>query len=383
MKLTPTLISPICLLVWLLSPCLTLSGQGITEDEIAELRQMELPTDPSDLLAVVGESPILVGDLMPKVDLIIEESTKGDLSQIPEEELRIVKIRLLRSQLSRAIQTKMLGSAFVIDRVGTASAEQRKDALDQIMTRARNAFYEEEIPRMMKAIDVDSLQALEQKLREKKSSIEAIEKEYTEQMLGEVYISQSIPRDPKITLNDIRVYYNANLGKFDQPAKARWEQLSVLFERYPNRDAAMAAIVEMGREAYFGGNLQQVAREKSQEPLASSGGVHDWTRKGSLASKSLDEQIFLLPLNEMSQIIEDEAGLHIIRVLERTEAGIRPLGQVQDAIRDTLKAQKVDEAKREVLAKIKNNVPVYTRYPQDLPGSLPLDRIAGKPNRLK
>lgn len=383
MKFQTRFFLPCCLLLATLFASLNAAAQGITPEELAELRQMELPTDPAELLAVVGESPILVGDLMPKVDLIIEESTKGDLSQVPPEELRIVKLRLLRSQLSRAIQTKMLGSAFLIDRVGTASTEQRKDAMEQVMTRARNSFYAEEVPRMMKALEADSLQVLEQKLREKKSSIEAIEKEYTEQMLGEVYVSQSIPRDPQITLNEIRVYYNANLQKFDQPAKARWEQLTVLFSKFPNRDAAMAAISEMGREAYFGGNLQQVAREKSQEPLASSGGVHDWTRKGSLASKVLDEQIFSIPLNQMSQIIEDETGLHIIRVLERVEAGIRPLGQVQDEIRDKLKAQKVDEAKREILTKIKNNVPVYTRFPQDLPGSLPIERIATKPTRLR
>ncbi len=49
--------------------------------------------------------------------------------------------------------------------------------------------------------------------------------------------------------------------------------------------------------------------------------------------KSLTEQIFSLPLNELSDIIEDSSGYHIIRVLERQDAGLTPLSEVQDDIR--------------------------------------------------
>ncbi len=358
-------------------------AQGLTPEEIDELKQTELPTDPTELLAIVGDSPVLVGELLPKVDARIASLAKGDISQIPPEELRIVRLKLLRGLLTQTIQTKMLGHAFLMDRVGSSSKEQRVDAQKQIETKARNAFYEEEIPRMMKELEVDSLQALDTKLREKSSSVEFVEKEYSEQMLSQVYLREFIPRDPKITLNEIRLYYKANLQKFDQPAKARWEQLTVLFEKFPNRETAMAAISEMGNAALFGGNVQQVAREKSQEPLASSGGVHDWTRKGSLASKALDQQIFSLPVNRLSQIIEDETGFHIIRVLERTEAGISPLGRVQDEIRTTLQKEKVAEAQKKLLAKIKKDVPVYSRYPQDVDEAMPLEQNAALNRRLR
>jgi parvulin-like peptidyl-prolyl isomerase len=128
----------------------------------------------------------------------------------------------------------------------------------------------------------------------------------------------------------------------------------------------------MGREAYFGGNMQAVAKLKSQEPFASRGGLHDWTEKGSLASETLESQIFSLPANEMSDIIEDAEGFHIIRVLERDEAGLTTLANVQDEIRAKIRQQKISDSQEAVMETMRDRVPVWSLYPQDIPGAKPL-----------
>ena len=51
----------------------------------------------------------------------------------------------------------------------------------------------------------------------------------------------------------------------------------------------------------------------------------------------LDEAIFTLPLNRLSEIIEDDRGVHIVRVLERTEGGHQSFESVQDSIREKIK----------------------------------------------
>jgi parvulin-like peptidyl-prolyl isomerase len=128
----------------------------------------------------------------------------------------------------------------------------------------------------------------------------------------------------------------------------------------------------MGNEALFGGNLQAVAKQRSQEPFASSGGVHDWTSRGSLASEVLEEQIFTLPLNKMSQIIEDSDGFHIVRVTDRESAGRTPIAEVQDEITETLRKQKIAQAEKDLLAKLRQQVPVWSIFPDDLEGARPL-----------
>ncbi|WP_235934782.1 peptidylprolyl isomerase [Candidatus Laterigemmans baculatus] len=350
-------------------------AQELSPAQLAQLQAMELPTEPSTLLAIVGDNPILLGDLMPKIESRIMQLAKGDISQIPPEQLKILRLRLLRALLAQTIQTKMLGHAFMMSQVGASSAEQRREAQTKIAAQARRAFYESEIPRMLEESKLNSIQELDAKLRESGSSLKTLEHEYQDKMLGAVYIQKLVPRDPAVTLNELRAYYEKHREEFSHPARARWEQLTVLFSRFPNKQEADRAISDMGREAYFGGNMQKVAKERSQEPLAASGGLHDWTRQGSLASKVLDEQIFSLPLNRMSPRIEDADGYHIIRVLDREEAGVTPLGELQDELRKKIQAQKVAEAEAKLMQEIRRDVPVWSLYPDDVDGAMPLGSV--------
>jgi parvulin-like peptidyl-prolyl isomerase len=145
-----------------------------------------------------------------------------------------------------------------------------------------------------------------------------------------------------------------------------------MFAKFPSREAAHQVIWEMGREAYFGGSMQAVAREKSQEPLGKKGGVHEWTAQGSLASDPLDQEIFRLPLDAMSEIIEDSTGFHIVRVIERQEAGLTPLSEVQEEIRSKIRQEKINDAQRKVMEDLATRIPVWSMFPKDLPEAKPL-----------
>ena len=88
----------------------------------------------------------------------------------------------------------------------------------------------------------------------------------------------------------------------------------------------------MGNEVYFGAPFATIARKHSQEPNAQKGGYYDWTSQGSLASKPINQAIFTLEAGKLSQIIEDDRGCHIVRVIERTDgrAGAVPGGPDQN-----------------------------------------------------
>ncbi|XZE51716.1 peptidylprolyl isomerase [Planctomycetaceae bacterium SH139] len=360
----------------LVYPCSRGQAQQLSDEEIAKLRQMELPTDSAAVLAIVGEDHILVGDLLPKVNQQILQAANVDLSLIPPEELRIVRLKLIREALKHRIETKMLAQAFLLEQVGSASAEQRREAKGRMELQTRKMFWKEHVPRLKEQLKLVADEELEAFLVENGTSIKAMEAEYMDMMIREAYWQDNVPRDPEVSLNEIRIYYNQNRAKFETTAKARWEQLTVRFDKFPTRAAAVSEIEDMFREARFGGNVQSVAKQRSQGPLAAKGGLHDWTSKGSLRSKPLDQNIFSLPLNRLSPIIEDEDGLHVVRVLERRPAGIRPLGDVQDEIREEIKAAKRDAAKRELMADLRRQVPVWSRYPGDIPAAMPLPQLA-------
>ena len=349
-------------------------AQVPTRSQVDEAQQVELPDDPAAIVAVVGRSPILLGDVMPKVEARIAEVTAKTNQRIPENQLHFARVNLVRGMLAQAVRNKMMRESFLIDQVGTQNADKRQEADEKLTSRARQMFFETELPELKQQYKVEDLTELDKVLREKGSSLAARQRDFVDAMLGHLYIRSKVDREPNVSLAEINERYQASLTEYERPERARWEQLSVLFSKFSSREEAHQAIWDMGREAYFGGSMQAVAREKSQEPFANKGGVHEWTAKGSLASEKLEEAIFTIPLNAMSEIIEDEVGYHIVRVLERKEAGVTPLSEVQDEIRNTIRGEKIAKSQREVMEDMQVRIPVWSLFPKDTPGAKPLPK---------
>jgi hypothetical protein len=105
--------------------------------------------------------------------------------------------------------------------------------------------------------------------------------------------------------------------------------------------------------------------------------MFDWTSAGSLASKRLDEAVFSLPIGQLSAIIEDEpspnladqAALHIIRVVERRDAGRTPFLEAQVGIRETLVMERQRKATDDYLRKLRERTPVWSVFEGDSNGA--------------
>ena len=78
----------------------------------------------------------------------------------------------------------------------------------------------------------------------------------------------------------------------------------------------------------------------------------------------LESAIFSLPPNQLSRILEDETGFHIVRVVERTEEGVVPFAEAQVEIREKLKLQKQDERVKQWLEELKGKTYVWNFFEQ-------------------
>lgn len=348
------------------------ADQGPSQADIQRAIEIGVPDDPAAVVAVVGESRILAGDLMPRVDARLKEIASRAKQPPSDMEVQYIRSVIFRSLLNQSIQLKILRESFLLSQVGTQTADKRRDAERKLESRAVQMFQESELPRLFKRYKVFTVSEVDQKLRESGGSYESTRLDFIDQMLAHLHRSEAIPRDPMVALVEIRNYYEDNIQQYQVKSQARWEQLTASFEKSGGRDQAVERITEMGREAYFGGSMQAVAKLKSHEPFAPRGGVHDWTARGSLASSTLDEQIFSLPIGVMSEVIEDEVGMHIIRVLERKPAGVRSITELQEEIREKLKQEKIEAAIKKVTAEMTLRVAVWSIYHEDIPGALPM-----------
>ena len=74
--------------------------------------------------------------------------------------------------------------------------------------------------------------------------------------------------------------------------------------------------------------------------------------------KKLDAAIFSLPVGQLSEVIETKQGFHIIRVLERQDAGKVAFLEAQVKIREKLESEKQTAAFDSHMKKLKMSIPV-------------------------
>jgi len=118
-----------------------------------------------------------------------------------------------------------------------------------------------------------------------------------------------------------------------------------------------------------------VAKAGSDGATARSGGLRDWTPKGSLVSKVLDEAIFALPAGQLSPILEDEQGFHIVRVTEREDAYRTSFLEAQVQIKQKIRDLREKDQEQAFLAKLWEKTPVWTVFD----GAPPEAQLSGRP----
>jgi hypothetical protein len=245
-------------------------------------------------------------------------------------------------------------------------------------------FEEREVPGLMKQLDVKSQRELEQELSRLGSSLADARQTFNERVIASEWIRSKIKVNEEVSPQEMVEYYRDHRAKFEYPTQARWEELSVRKSGVPAvAQQSFAKLAMMGNEVWprlaanpspdtpvFG----DVAKAKSEGFNAAKGGVHDWTTKGSLKATVVDDAIFNLPPGQMSPILDSGTAFHIVRVLERKEAGCRPFSEVQNDIRDKLKDQRMSIAQRKYIDELRRDAKIWTVYT----GNVSVETLMGK-----
>jgi hypothetical protein len=312
--------------------------------------------------ARVGGEVILVGDVISSVNAYLSRNgVSPDDPEVQAQKREFMKIRL-----KQIVETRMI--------VNEARRKIPEEGYKKAMEKFDEEFYKTVAPKMAAERKLPGVPELEAQLRKDGTTLEREQRAFAEQVLSNSWVSQNTKINKDIAHAELVEYYQRNGAKYEFPAQARWEQITVRFDSFPSKAEAYAALAAAGNQVLQGKLFSDVAREMSQGSTASQGGQHPWTKKGSLVSKVLDEALFTLPLKQLSPIIEDDRGFHIIRVIERIDAGKKPFADVQLEIRNLILEQRTEVAKKTLLEDIRKRTAVWTMF------DAPSDSVASPPD---
>jgi len=229
----------------------------------------------------------------------------------------------------------------------------------------------------MEEAGVGSAAEFDAALRSQGSSLTKARRAFTERALASEMMRRNVNVDAEITHEDMLEYYHGQIEEYQVPGKVRWEELVTELSHYKVKSAAFRELAENGNQILRGAKLDAVARKMQQGPRWKEGGAHDWTTEGSLVSDKLDEALFSLPVGELSEIIEDDEGFHIIRVVERTPAHLVPFTEAQVKIKKSLQNQRRQKQVEEYVTNLRKTTPTWTIF-DDQQGSRKLtERLSG------
>ncbi len=306
------------------------------------------------VVARVGSEVVLAGDLMtPAASEWLAKVSPG----LKPEQIEELKLKIYEQVLDPHLQTLLV----YVDACRTIPEER----LPEIREKVDEAFDREQLPKMVEAAGVSSIREYEQLLRSQGQSLERMRKMFFERALAQEWMQQNAKTAGEIPHAEMIAWYQNHLDDYEFPAQARFEQLTVKISPTQPRDVAWNRLAAMGNEVLQGRPFPDVAKEQSEGPTASTGGQYDWTSQGSLVSDAIDTAIFSLPVGELSAILDDGSTLHIVRVIERNEAGRTPFIEAQVGIRVTLAQQRMQRAQDDYLERLRERTPVWTIFADD------------------
>lgn len=312
---------------------------------------VEIPLDSTTVVARVGPEVVLESDLLTPTALEwLEKVSPG----MKPEQVREVRRQICRQVLPQHVESLMV----FVDACRTIP----EDRLPEIRKRVNEAFDEQQLPQMVKQAGLESPAEYEALLRSRGQSLDRVRKMFFERALAQQWVQQKVKIDVEIPHAEMIAWYHGHLAEYDFPAKARFEQLTVKVGAKHSRQEAWNLLAAMGNDVLEGRALADIARERSEGPSASAGGQYDWTTKGSLVSKVIDEAVFTLPVGQLSAILEEPGALHIVRVVERTDAGRVPFLEAQTGIKEQLMLERRKKEMDEYLAKLRERTPVWSIF---------------------
>ncbi len=330
-----------------------------------ETRPIEKPMSPEALsglgsldqesivVAVIGDQSVLSGDLLWQINQMLAPH----IGTAPEEELAKARIQIMERMLPKVIENKLV----FMDFLRTIPRERFPD----IESRIYKEFNKTKLPKLLEEAKLETAAELDAELRKMGSSVAKQQRLFLEQLVGQQMVQQNVQMNDEITHDDMLKYYYDHSKEYEHPATVKWERIMVRWSSFPNQQAAFEALRDAGNRIQLKGeSFAGVAKEVSQGPNAADGGLFESTTLGSLKSQKIERAIFALPVGLMSKFVTDEDGPHIIRVIERKEAGRTPFEEVQNDIKMAIRKSRFQEQVVNYLDKLKKETIVQTIFDQ-------------------
>ncbi|HTZ99105.1 MAG TPA: peptidylprolyl isomerase [Candidatus Aquilonibacter sp.] len=204
-------------------------------------------------------------------------------------------------------------------------------------------------------------------------------------LLTQKVIQQEVGERMDIGSDEIKKYYEAHKQDFVRPEQVDLSEIFLSTDgKTPEEIAAIKTKADdLHKRIVNGDDFATMAKRYSDASTAQQGGELGLFERGQMAQQ-LEDVVFKLDRNGVTDVIQTKTGFEILRVNEHYQAGLQPLDKVEDQISNILYKQKMDPAMRDYLAQLREESYVTVRPgftdTAAVPGATVIQEVAPTPD---
>jgi peptidyl-prolyl cis-trans isomerase SurA len=212
-------------------------------------------------------------------------------------------------------------------------------------------------PEVIKKLDqlrqqnkIDSMEDLEKAVSAQGSNWEDFKNNIRNGILTQRVISNEVGSHITIGKEEIGKYYNEHKKEFVRPEQVALREIEVSTEG--KKDTELPDLKKKAETALKrvkdGEDFGEIAKRFSDSSTAKQGGFLGVYKRGEL-SKELEDIVFKMKKNDLTDVMDTKQGYLVLQVLERYEEGEQPLAKVENEIMDHLYSERMEPAMRQYL----------------------------------
>ena len=188
-----------------------------------------------------------------------------------------------------------------------------------------------------------SMETYLKKLAAEGNSLESVKKEIKGQMLRMKLLRREVQSKILITDEEIGEYYDKHRQEYEGKEAVRIKQIFLpapVDAGKMTRENTKEQARQLRERILKGEPFEMIAAQYSKGPAAAQGGDIGFVERGVILP-NVEKAAFDLSAGQISDVIESEIGFHIIAVVDKRGAGLKPLSTVRYEIKAKIEDEKV------------------------------------------
>jgi peptidyl-prolyl cis-trans isomerase SurA len=227
---------------------------------------------------------------------------------------------------------------------------------------------------MRQQMNLPSMDALEEEAKKQGISFEDFKEQIRASVVEEQVIGREVGSKIHISQEEVQDFYDKHQKEMEGTEEISLSEILVATQpvkpanegqdakntavaqplaedpvKVAEAEAKAKAILE---QLHKGAKFEDLAKASSNGPTAADGGRLGVFKRGELA-KEFEDKTFGLKAGETSDVIQTKQGFIILKVNGHRAAGIPPLKDVEENIRQAIYSQKLEPAARAYLTKLR------------------------------